>query len=224
MKKSDGRNTDISRLFIYYNSRAKNNKSRYLSDSGCSMTSAIEALEEFGTCLEVIWPYNISKVNARPSDRAFQEAKNHTITEALQIRIDLNEMKSCLAQGFPFAFGLRLFRSFDGARRSGAVPIPDKSDRIRSSHGRLLRVLLHNEDRLLFLFLLLVMHFWQLATAIILDRSLFVIHGEQIGWETDSCFSFQCLYFYRETGDIAIFHMSIWPILISALMLGLFES
>src|ERR1700722_8987761 len=55
-KKSDGRNTDVSRLFIYYNSRAKEGQSRVLTDSGCTMTSAIEALEEFGTCLESIWP------------------------------------------------------------------------------------------------------------------------------------------------------------------------
>lgn len=134
-KKSDGRNTDVSRLFIYYNARAKDNRGRSLTDSGCSMTSAIEALEEFGTCLESIWPYEVSKVNSRPSDRAFDEAKNHTITEALQIDIDLNEMKSCLAQGFPFAFGLRLFRSFDKASRTGVVPVPNSSDRVRSSHG-----------------------------------------------------------------------------------------
>ncbi len=135
-KTKDGRNTDVSRLFIYYNSRAKDDHSGVLTDSGCTMTSAIEALEEFGTCLESIWPYEISKVNSRPSDRAFQEASNHKITEALQIEIDLYEMKSCLAQGFPFAFGLQLFKSFDKASTMGVVPMPNVSDRIRSSHGR----------------------------------------------------------------------------------------
>ena len=75
-------------------------------------------------------------VNARPSDQAYQEAKKHTIKEALQIDIDLHEMKSCLAQGFPFAFGLRLYRSFDRASTTGVVPMPNTSERIRSSHGR----------------------------------------------------------------------------------------
>lgn len=134
-KKSHGRNTDVSRLFIYYNSRSKDSRSNFLMDSGCTMTSGIEALEEFGTCLESIWPYNISDVNTRPNDRAYQEAKNHKITEALEIDIDLNEMKSCLAQGFPFAFGLRLYRSFDKASTTGLVPLPDLSDRTRSAHG-----------------------------------------------------------------------------------------
>ena len=34
-------------------------------------------------------------------------------------------MKSCLAQGFPFAFSLRLFTSFDQAAGTGIVPMPN---------------------------------------------------------------------------------------------------
>ncbi len=100
------------------------------------MTSAIEALEEFGTCLESHWPYDISRVNTRPNESAYQEAINHKITEALRIDINLHEMKSCLAQGFPFAFGLKLYTSFDQASKSGVVPMPNTSDSGRQSHGR----------------------------------------------------------------------------------------
>ncbi|CAF3376785.1 unnamed protein product [Rotaria sp. Silwood1] len=124
-KKHNGRNTDVSRLFIYYNARAKNKKFGSVTDSGCSMESAIEALEEFGTCLESIWTYDISKVNTRPNDQAYRDAKNHTISEAFKVDIDLFEMKSCLAQGYPFAFGLRLYSSFDKAAETGLVPMPN---------------------------------------------------------------------------------------------------
>ncbi|CAF4677384.1 unnamed protein product [Rotaria socialis] len=134
-KKDNGRNTDVSRLFIYYNARAKNKKFGSVTDSGCSMTSAIEALEEFGTCLESIWAYNVSKVNTRPNDQAYQEAKNHTISEAFEVDINLFEMKSCLAQGYPFAFGLRLYSSFDKATETGLVPMPDASAKNRKTHG-----------------------------------------------------------------------------------------
>jgi hypothetical protein len=99
------------------------------------MTCAIEALEEFGVCLESIWPYDISQVNTRPSDEAYQAAKPHKITGALQVNIDLNEMKSCLAQGFPFAFGLKLYTSFDQASSTGVVPMPSTSDRNRQADG-----------------------------------------------------------------------------------------
>jgi C1A family cysteine protease len=127
----------VSRLFIYYNGRVKENgNDDNITDSGCTMTSAIEALEELGVCLESLWPYDISQVNARPSDESYQQAKPHKISEALQVNIDLNEMKSCLAQGFPFAFGLKLFSSFDQAAHSGVVPMPSTSDRGRQSDGR----------------------------------------------------------------------------------------
>jgi hypothetical protein len=105
------------------------------------MTDAIEALEEYGTCLESIWPYDISRVNTRPDDEAYEQAEKHKIREALQVNLDLDEMKSCLAQGFPFAFGLRLFTSFDKARETGVVPMPDLSDGARQSHGRSLNII-----------------------------------------------------------------------------------
>ena len=137
-KKGNGQNVDVSRLFIYYNGRVKENggDDSNITDSGCSMTSAIEALEESGTCLESIWPYDISQVNVRPGDDAYEQGKQHKITEALQVKIDLNEMKSCLAQGFPFAFGLKLFSSFDKAAQTGVVPMPSSSDGGRDSDGR----------------------------------------------------------------------------------------
>jgi C1A family cysteine protease len=135
-KKDTGQSVDVSRLFIYCNGRQKEQPSAPLTDSGCSMTSAIEALEEFGVCLESIWPYDISRVNTRPSNEAYRAAKPHTISEALQVNVDLHEMKSCLAQGFPFVFGLRLFTSFDKAADTGNVPMPSSSDRSRQSDGR----------------------------------------------------------------------------------------
>ena len=135
-KKDNGRNTDVSRLFIYYNARAKASGSSSVSDTGCSMTDTIEALEEFGACLESIWPYDISNVNTRPDDRAYQQAAQHKISEALQVNVDLNEMKSCLAQGFPIAFGLKLFSSFDKAAQTGIVPMPGSRDGGRRSDGK----------------------------------------------------------------------------------------
>lgn len=82
-----------------------------LSDSGCTVTSAIEALEESGTCLESLWPYKVKRANKCPSDEAFAAAGTNRINDALQIKIDLYEMKSCLAQGFLFVFGLELYQS-----------------------------------------------------------------------------------------------------------------
>jgi hypothetical protein len=101
------------------------------------MANGIETLEKYGVCLESMWPYNIANLNTRPEEQIYLAADDFKITEAFQVDIDLNQMKSCLAQGFPFAFGLRLFTSFDKAAKSGVVPMPDEYEQSRESHGRL---------------------------------------------------------------------------------------
>lgn len=138
LKQTSGSNIDVSRLFIYYNARVKDGLSEdQMSDEGCTVTAAIEAMEEYGTCLESIWPYNTKRVNTRPNDDAYGAAETNRIIDALQIKVDLFEMKSCLAQGFPFIFGLELYKSFDHAEKKGVVPMPKPSDKGRESHGRL---------------------------------------------------------------------------------------
>ena len=135
-KKANGKITDVSRLFIYYNGRVKDGNSHDVSDIGCTMTSAIEALEEFGTCLESIWPYDISKVDQRPHGQAYQSGTRHKITEAFKLNVNLHEMKDCLAQGFPFTFGLRLYSSFDDAEKTAVVPMPNTRDISRDTHDK----------------------------------------------------------------------------------------
>ena len=133
IKKATGEHIDVSRLFIYYNARFKDilsskaSASKSMKDSGCTITSGIEALAEFGTCLESLWPYDSKSVNLCPSDEAYSEAINHTITEALRIDVDLYQMKACLAQGFPFIFAVTLFRSFSRAADFGHVHAPTTS-------------------------------------------------------------------------------------------------
>ena len=132
---------DVSRLFIYYNTRKKDNRkegvSRMISDTGSSITSAIETLQKKGVCLEDIWPYDEKEVNTKPSKKCYEQAKSYVITEALTVKPNLNEMKSCLAQGFPIVFTLRLFKSFAKAKKNGGkVPLPNSKDTRAAKHSR----------------------------------------------------------------------------------------
>ena len=119
---------------MYYNARVKGYGSETVQDSGCVLEDAIKALQELGVCLESIWPYDLECVDKRPSDEAYEQAKGHKIDQAAPVDINLNAMKSCLAQGFPFAFGLQLFTPFDKAAKAGVVPMPDASAGNREEH------------------------------------------------------------------------------------------
>jgi len=129
-KKGSGRDIHVSRFFAYYNTRVKDNKGdeSNIEDVGATLSSTVEAAEEFGTCLESLWPFDPSNINTRPSDEAYQQGADHQITSASWLDHDLQEMKSCLAQGFPFLFGVTLYPSIEQAETAGVVPIPNAFD------------------------------------------------------------------------------------------------
>jgi len=137
IKRATKEDRDVSRLFIYYNARKRDPKSKIIKDRGCSIVMAIEALKESGVCLESFWEYSEDNLNKEPHDRAYQAAEEHIITDAFKLKIDLHEMKECLAKGYPFVFGLILFTSFDEAKKNkGIVPLPHQGDSGREKHRR----------------------------------------------------------------------------------------
>ncbi|HBW88299.1 MAG TPA: peptidase C1, partial [Cyanobacteria bacterium UBA11149] len=100
------------------------------------MGYCIQVLQELGACTEDTWTYDTDRVNQQPSDEAYEEAENFLIEDAEEIDVDLFSMKHCLAEGYPFAFGMLLFKSFDKATKNGIVPIPDLStEEGRETHG-----------------------------------------------------------------------------------------
>ncbi|CAF1440317.1 unnamed protein product [Adineta steineri] len=132
-----GSQIDVSRLFIYYNSRVKGlDADETISDDGAALCDAIESMEELGVCPESQWPYDLKKVNVKPSQQCYIVAANYTISQALKLNIDINEIKICIAQGFPVIISLNLYTSFDKASDSGIVPMPKTNETSRSGHGR----------------------------------------------------------------------------------------
>ncbi|CAF3662622.1 unnamed protein product [Rotaria sp. Silwood1] len=128
LKKSTGDNIDVSRLFIYYNARLKAKPDGKIADSGTRIPIAIEVLKETGTCLEQIWPFDMKNLNKRPHSEAYEAAHQYKIIEALKVNIDLDDMKKCLALGYPFIFGLKTFALYQKAKKNGMVPMPNPED------------------------------------------------------------------------------------------------
>ena len=128
----------MSRLFIYYNARCKNpNFTGWIQDTGCQITDAMITLQEHGTCDENNWPFNLGAINTRPQDENYQEAQNYTILEPTSVQLDLYKMKSCLAQGYPFVFGMALYTSFYTSQKNGGwVPMPNANEATAAEHGR----------------------------------------------------------------------------------------
>jgi C1A family cysteine protease len=125
---------DLSRLFIYYNERVIENTVG--SDSGAMIRDGIKTLKNQGVCSEKLWPYNISKFTVKPGADCYRDALDHQI-EAYQRLQTVNEMRSCLASGFPFIFGFTVYESFESesVAKTGTVNMPRKSERVLGGHA-----------------------------------------------------------------------------------------
>jgi C1A family cysteine protease len=126
--------SDLSRLFVYYNARWRTND--HDKDDGSVIQYGIESLQTFGGCPEPTWPYNPKAVNKKPKAPAYAEAAKFKVLDAKHLSINLDAWKTCLAEGYPIVFGCVLFDSFDECtKRGGVVPMPDPGTVGRGEHG-----------------------------------------------------------------------------------------
>jgi len=125
---------DLSRLFVYYNERVIENT--VSSDSGAQLRDGIKTLAKQGVCPEKMWPYVISKFTNKPTAACYKNAGQHVILSYQRIQ-SMNEMKTCLAAGYPFVFGFTVYESFEspGVASSGVVPMPAMHEKVVGGHA-----------------------------------------------------------------------------------------
>jgi C1A family cysteine protease len=125
---------DVSRLFIYYNERVIEHSVK--SDSGAMIRDGIKTLAKQGACSEKNWPYLISKFSVKPTAACYKEAGQHQITSYQRIQV-LDEMRTCLADGYPFVFGFTVYESFESQQvaKTGAVQMPKSSEKVVGGHA-----------------------------------------------------------------------------------------
>lgn len=137
IKKDSGKEIDVSRLFLYYNARLLDGMTEWnMKDDGVSIPSGIKAVCEYGSCREDIYPYYQSAVNRKPPKPCYDEGKKSRLIQGETMDVDLHQMKCCLADGYPFVFGLFLFPSFTDAETNGGwIPMPHLKNRSDSQGG-----------------------------------------------------------------------------------------
>jgi C1A family cysteine protease len=126
--------TLFSRLFIYYNERLLENTVN--QDSGAQIRDGIKSLAQWGDCKEGSWSYMPDNVFVKPTDLAYQEALAHKISTYMRLE-SLDDIRHCLADGFPVSFGFTVFESFEGpaVANSGIVPVPSLNEEVEGGHA-----------------------------------------------------------------------------------------
>jgi hypothetical protein len=140
-----GQAGDVSRLFIYYNARDLDGATH--QDEGTYLRSCIKVLRKYGACSETSWGFDPERIFDQPPESTYEEAANFLIEAAERVDVDLDAMRSCLADGYPFAFGLQLFSSFQKAGLKGLVPMPDPNNEKHDGGHAMLCVGYSDPDR-----------------------------------------------------------------------------
>src|SRR5438128_854609 len=120
---------NVSRLFIYYDERVIEHT--VSEDAGAMLRDGIKTLVKQGVCSEKKWPYVISKFTVKPSPACYKEAADHQVTAYARLQT-VNEMRACLADGYPFVFGFTVYETFESDRvaKTGVVPMPKLREKV----------------------------------------------------------------------------------------------
>jgi C1A family cysteine protease len=134
MKRDKVKFADMSRLFIYYNERVIENSVK--TDSGAMIRDGIKTLAKQGACTEKSWPYDIAKFATRPPKACYKEALDYQILSYARLGT-LDEMRACLADGYPFVFGFAVYDGFETQQmaKTGVLDMPKKGEKMLGGHA-----------------------------------------------------------------------------------------
>jgi len=137
-----------SRLFIYYNERAIEHTVPL--DNGAQLRDGVKSVSKFGVCPEPLWPYNAapadeithlfpsdSRAVLKPEQQCFDEAIHHQAVAYWRMPQALNQMRGCIAEGFPFVFGFTMYSSFFDVDHQplATTPLPAQTDDLLGGHA-----------------------------------------------------------------------------------------
>lgn len=123
-----------SRLFIYYNERVQIQTE--LSDSGAFIRDGIKSLNKDGVCPESDWPYKIEKFTQKPPIQLYQKALKNQVLQYMRLENwKMNQLQTCLAEGYPFVFGFSVYESFWAMGKNAVIPMPKLGERRIGGHA-----------------------------------------------------------------------------------------
>lgn len=117
---------DMSEAYVYYNAREIQGDTNI--DEGANLYNVIRGMADKGVCLEELCPYDSNVFDKRPSNEAYEDGKEHTVTTAKNVPISVETVKSAINDGYPVVGCFRVFKSLQ-ENTSGYIPMPSDYER-----------------------------------------------------------------------------------------------
>lgn len=123
-----------SRLFIYYNERAR--EGTISEDSGANISDGIKVIQHNGVPDELFCPYDVNRFTQRPSTSAFSAALQHRAISVGKLKQTHADLRTALSQGYNIVFGFTVFESFESqdVADTGIVPMPTAGESMLGGH------------------------------------------------------------------------------------------
>lgn len=121
----------FSRLDAYYNGRVI--EGDVDQDNGAQIADVVMGLTNAGVVSESLWPYDPTTFATPPVDLL-----QDPVTTAVQTArvADLDDLKQCLAEGFPVVIGFSVYDNFESPEmaQTGILTLPGPSDELLGGH------------------------------------------------------------------------------------------
>jgi C1A family cysteine protease len=125
-----------SRLFVYYNERVMEGSVN--SDAGAQIRDGVKSVATLGVCPETEWLYNINKFADKPTPKCYTDAKKCQAVGYQRLdSSNLNQLKGCIASGYPFVFGFTVYDAFESQQvaKTGVLNMPGPKEKVQGGHA-----------------------------------------------------------------------------------------
>jgi C1A family cysteine protease len=128
-----------SRLFIYYNERVIEHMISI--DGGAQLRDGIKTVVHTGSCFEGNgqgqWPYNVANFATAPPPACYGMALKDRVIGYSRLTQTIDQMRGCLASGYPFVFGFTAYESLESKEvaANGIVPLPAAHESVVGGHA-----------------------------------------------------------------------------------------
>jgi C1A family cysteine protease len=116
-----------SQLFTYYATRKL--RGSVEEDSGATAREALKATADYGVPKDHLWPYDVSKFKDEPPKEVWDNASSHQSLSYFRLEQSSDDLIGCLADGYPFTFGMKIYQSFIDFQKAAMfniiIPRPD---------------------------------------------------------------------------------------------------
>lgn len=126
---------DLSRLFVYYNTRVLDGTVN--SDIGAYIRNSVKATKVWGACLESMWPYEPGQVFTKPTRECYDDGEGRQSLEYMRVGQG-GGVRQALNDGYPVMFGMIIRESFMNPLAGGIVPVPHAAEIENGGHAMLI--------------------------------------------------------------------------------------